>query len=289
MPRGLTFAPDVIAGAFLAACHGELQSLKPGNAHAFSAGHGMDVAMFAASAAAAAPHLAAKGARVGERILRATTASVAAANCNTNLGIVLLCAPLAAAAERGGAPLRVALDSVLDDLDVADAVAAYQAIAMANPAGLGRVGVADVATQPTVTLQAAMMLARDHDRIANAYANDFADVFDFAVPALVTARLSAAGPERAVTTLHMCLLAQFPDTHIVRKFGLAAAQRVQREAHRLQTAYLPAVDEAGFAALLAFDADLKARGLNPGTTADFVVATLFVDHLQHANRGAKTA
>jgi triphosphoribosyl-dephospho-CoA synthase len=31
--------------------------------------------------------------------------------------------------------------------------------------------------------------------------------------------------------------------------------------------------------LVEFDAELKARGLNPGTTADFVVATLFAEGL----------
>jgi triphosphoribosyl-dephospho-CoA synthase len=33
------------------------------------------------------------------------------------------------------------------------------------------------------------------------------------------------------------------------------------------------------AELLRFDRDLKERGLNPGTSADFTVATLFADGL----------
>jgi triphosphoribosyl-dephospho-CoA synthase len=35
-----------------------------------------------------------------------------------------------------------------------------------------------------------------------------------------------------------------------------------------------------FAELLAWDAVLKARGINPGTTADLTVATLFAHRLQ---------
>ena len=180
-----------IEAAFLTACRAELASLKPGNVHTFSNGHRMDVAMFEASAAAAAPHIAAPGAPVGQRVERAVRASFAASRCNTNLGIVLLCAPLAAAAERDGGPLRVRLDVVLDELTVEDARAAYRAIAAANPAGLGSVQAADVKAEPTVTLLEAMVLARAHDRIANAYATDYADIFDFAVPALMAARLSA--------------------------------------------------------------------------------------------------
>lgn len=268
------------AAAFLAACEAELNSLKPGNVHVYADGHRMDVAMFLASSAAAAPHVAAHGVPVGARIERAVTASLAAAHCNTNLGIVLLCAPLAAATEKGPGPLRVQLSQVLDGLTVKDARAAYRAIAAASPGGLGTSEAADIgAAPPDVTLREAMAIARDRDRIAQAYITDYADIFDFALPALTAARLSASNPELAVTTLHMCLMAEFPDTHIVRKYGVAAADEVQSEAHRLRGSYLPAVDEAGLARLSSFDADLKVRGLNPGTTADFVVATLFSEAL----------
>ncbi len=53
----------------------------------------MELEQFEASAVAAAPFLAAAGEKVGDRILRAVEASFAAAGCNTNLGILLLCAP----------------------------------------------------------------------------------------------------------------------------------------------------------------------------------------------------
>jgi len=278
-----------IADAFIHACRAELASLKPGNVHDFADGHRMDTAMFIASAEAAAPFIADPALTIGARIEQAVSASLAAAGCNTNLGIILLCAPLACAAQSGNGPLRVHLDDCLDHTTVADAQAVYRAIQTANPAGLGTAPAHDVAGIPTVTLLAAMTAARDHDRIANAYANDFADLFDLALPALHTARISALTPDRAITTLHMCLLDQFPDTHIARKYGPQIAAEVQREAHRLRPFYLPAVDDAGFAKLLEFDADLKRRGLNPGTTADFVVATLFADQLSPRNRAAKSA
>lgn len=278
-----------IAEAFIAACQAELSSLKPGNVHDFADGHRMDTAMFAASAAAAAPFIAKPELSVGARIEAAVSASVAAAGCNTNLGIILLCAPLACAAQVGEGPLRVHIDDILDHLTLADAQAVYRAINIAKPAGLGTATAHDVNEVPKVTLLEAMTAARDHDRIANAYANDFADIFDFALPALTTARLSATSPDRAITTLHMCLLDQFPDTHIARKYGPDIAHEVQIEAHRLRPLYLPALNEEGFARLLNFDADLKQRGLNPGTTADFVVATLFADQLLTRNRTAKSS
>jgi triphosphoribosyl-dephospho-CoA synthase len=273
--------------AFVAACRAELASLKPGNVHAFAPGHRMDTAMFEASALAAAPEIARSHASVGARVEGAVTASVKAAGCNTNLGIVLLCAPLACASERRHGPLRVDLADVLAELTVDDARAAYRAIAAANPAGLGTVTTGDVAAVPAITLREAMNLARSLDRIANAYVTDFADVFEFSLPALHAAHQSADTPELAVTTLHMCLLAHFPDTHIARKFGMKTAHDVQAEAHQLAMVYLPAVSKNGFSRLLEFDADLKSRGLNPGTTADFVVATLFAERLLTANRPGK--
>ena len=96
-----------IAAAFKAACLDELDAPKPGNVHAFADGHRMTAAQFEASAAAAAAPIAQAGARVGVRIEAAVVATFAAVGVNTNLGIILLCAPLAAAAERGAPDLRV--------------------------------------------------------------------------------------------------------------------------------------------------------------------------------------
>jgi triphosphoribosyl-dephospho-CoA synthase len=248
----------------------------------------MTTATFEAAAMASAPYLAEPFAPVGARIEAAMSASMAAVATNANLGILLLCAPLAAAAERGRGHLRLRLDRVLDDLALEDAVGAYRAIALANPAGLGEVPEQDVAAPPTVTLREAMLLARDYDRIAAAYIDDYHEVFDLALPCLTTARLSAKSEDRAITTLHMTLLAQHPDSHLVRKFGLEAARDVQAEAHRLRPAYQPAVDDAGFARLMIFDEQLKRQGINPGTTADLVVATLFVDQLLTAERNTRT-
>ena len=110
-----------IAEAFKAACSDELDALKPGNVHVFAAGHRMTVEQFVRSADAAASPLTAPGARVGNRIFNAVEATFAAVGANTNLGIILLCAPLAAAAEGSPRDLRPALADVLDKLDVDDA------------------------------------------------------------------------------------------------------------------------------------------------------------------------
>jgi triphosphoribosyl-dephospho-CoA synthase len=272
---------DVLSAAFVAACRAEIGALKPGNVHVHGAGHGMEASHFEDAAQAAAPWIANGDLVVGERVLRAVGASFDAAGLNTNLGIVLLCVPLAAAAgaANGTDGLRRRLAKVLAALDREDAVNVFQAIVRANPAGLGRAGEQDVAAPPTATLRAAMALAASRDRIARAYVTDYEDIFDFGLPQLELARRHAKEEDEAISTLHMSYLAAYPDSHIVRKHGTEAALEVQEAARKRERLWRPAASRDTFAELLDFDRELKAKGYNPGTTADFVVATLYADTL----------
>ena len=269
---------EQVSEAFLAACRAELEALKPGNVHVHAGGHNMDTQHFERAALAAAPHITQRGARVGHRIRGAVEASFQAAGCNANLGIVLLCAPVAYAVEEvvAGANLANRLANVLADLDTADATETFAAIAHAEPGGLGTAEKGDVHTAADMTLREAMALAADRDRIALAYVTDYADIFEFALPLLKQARELAATPDLAVSTLHMSLLATFADTHVARKYGSRTADALRDEARRMAPLFRPVVAPDAIQELVEFDTSLKARGLNPGTTADFVVATLFI-------------
>lgn len=264
-----------IKAAFLAACRAELTALKPGNVHVHAAGHGMSVEDFLNSAEAAAPAIADPGLGVGARVLAAATATRQACGQNTNLGILLLAAPLAVAAERPG-DLVPNLKRVLADLTVEDAVLAYRAIRLAAPGGLGRSPAHDVAADPCVTLLEAMRAAAARDRIARQYAHGFVDVLGLGVPRLVACRAAGWPEPWAVAAVYLAFLARFPDTHIHRKHGQAAAEAVRRRAAALDRRLLAAADPAELhEALLAFDRALKADGLNPGTSADLTVASHF--------------
>lgn len=267
--------PDRIAALFERACLAELEALKPGNVHRFAPGHGMTVADFAASATAAAPALARPGAGLGARILGAVTATRTAVGCNTNLGILLLCAPLAAAAERPE-PLRAAVAAVLAAADRAEARQVYAAIRLAAPGGLGRVAEADVAREPTIPLLQAMRLAEARDRIAWNWTHGLADLFETGMPLLDSLTARGWSEPWALAGLHLQFLSQLPDSHIARKFGSETAEALAAEAAPLARGLLAAEEPTAFVPeLLAFDAALKARGFNPGTTADLVVASLF--------------
>lgn len=267
--------------AFLAACHAELRALKPGNVHDFADGHRMTVADFEASAAAAAPEIARRGASVGERVLSAMRATHAAVGQNTNLGILLLVAPMAVAWERLGeaptarAEFRDALDAAIRATTVADAEAVYAAIRIARPGGLGSSAEQDVAGAPTVALSAAMAAAAGRDRIARQYVTVFADLFEVGLPALDRAMLTQPEEGWRTSEVYFAFAETLPDTHVQRKHGpqTAEAVRSQFAEHR------GFLDARNAKALLMFDKSLKSRDINPGTSADFTVATLFLAQL----------
>lgn len=279
MPDGGAISARLARGraAFLWACCLDVEVRKPGNVSFASPGHRMEAEQFLMSARAAAGPLFAPGLPVGERIELAVAATRAAVGCNTNLGIVLLCAPLAAALEtlppETPAGLRAAGTAVLARLDVNDARAAYRAIAQANPGGLGRAAAEDVAAAPSVDLRSAMRLASERDSIARQYANGYADIFDAGLGEL--GRVRSERLAAAVQAVYLAFLAGWPDSHIVRKHGIAVAQTVTQAARdwrgRLQ-ADPGAGESAGFA---AWDEGMKDKGINPGTSADLTVCTFF--------------
>jgi triphosphoribosyl-dephospho-CoA synthase len=272
-----------IATAAQLACLLEASAPKPGNVS--PARHFADVRYehFLASAAAIGGSFAGAGTRrVGETILGAANATSRWTRSNTNLGIVLLLAPLARAAANGG-DLRDALRAVLDATTVDDARDVYAAIRLASPGGLGEAQDQDVANEPTVTLLEAMRLAADHDGIAREYATAFATTFDTAVPALVRARADGLSWDDGVVETFMTVLAASPDTHIARRGGMELAADIsQRAADVLRAGGVRSAD--GRKALGYFDHSLRdPRNVgNPGTTADLTAAAIFVALLQGA-------
>lgn len=267
-----------LAAALAKACRLDVVAFKPGNVSLCSAGHGMQARDFLASARAAVPHLAAARASVGERIERAVRATHAEVGCNTNLGIVLLLAPLAAAAlEPRAAPLARRLAHVLDGLTRDDAVHCYRAIRCARPGGLGTAGAEDVRGEPTVTLREAMGLAADRDRVARQYVTGFADVLGTGLGALAGYRARWRSLAAATTGCYVSLLAAWPDSHVVRKHGAAVAERLRARAGEVESALKACENPRSLSPVLTgFDDELKAGGVNPGTTADLTVASVAV-------------
>jgi triphosphoribosyl-dephospho-CoA synthase len=248
----------------------------------------MTVGDFEVSADVTADWIARPGARVGERIRGAIRATREAVDCNTNLGIVLMSAPIARAAEQEGADnLGPAIARVLDDLDVADADDVFAAIVRASPAGLGEAPEHDVREPAAVTLLEAMRSAAHRDRIAWNYANGFADVFDVGIPAFADAQARWGDWLWATAATHFAFMAAFPDTHIFREHGAEPAAEARLAAAEIRDRLAGAADPAALMNdILALDRHLKASGRNPGTSADLTVATVFAMRLSGGLRSA---
>lgn len=279
--------------AYLAACELELRAFKPGNVSIYAAGHDMSLEDFRLSAAVSAPFLADQGLGLGEKIFQAVAATRDAVGCNTNLGIVLLAAPLMHACQANGPDreLRTALRQVLANTTQRDAVWTYRAISLAAPGGLGVSESADVSETPEITLAQAMAIAAERDRIAYQYVHDFADVFDFAIPRYHSARLRWGDDAWAAAEVFVRILKRIPDSHLVRKYGTRFnAMVAARMADLEQALSRSARPEHVFDRFRQVDAEFKSHGINPGTTADLTVACLLAVHLEallnHRKQGA---
>jgi len=251
------------------ACIWEATARKPGNVHRYRDFDDCNYLDFMLSAAAIAPVMAtACQRRVGATILEAVRATRRVTGTNTNLGIVLLLAPLAAVPTEQD--LRGGIERVLAEMDVEDARQVYEAIRLASPGGLGRVSEQDVYAEPTQTLRQVMALAADRDLVARQYVNGFAEVFNDGVPALLAGLERTGSMEGAIISAQLHLMAHHPDTLIARKRGPAEAEEASRRARN--------VLEIGWGELKAFDAWLRQEGhaRNPGATADLLTACLFV-------------
>lgn len=263
-------SPQALAEAFESACLAELQAIKPGNVHVFADGHGMVVDDFVKSAHAAAQAIAQPGLGVGQRILQAVEATWAAVGCNTNLGIVLLAAPLVQSEL-----LQIPLPEVLAGLTREDAEHAFRAILLASPAGLGDSPRYDVRDIPQVTLLEAMREAAPRDRIAHQYATGYEDIFDFGVPRYREAYARWENQAWAVTAVYLGFMARFPDSHVLRKYGENAALALQKQADIHERLFLDCDNPKTYLGeLLRWDAQLKRSHINPGTSADLTVTTI---------------
>ena len=263
---------DLLTQQVQLACVLEVSAAKPGNitpAHDFPDTTYADMVR---SALALGPVFAGSRARergVGDLIADGVRATACVADVNTNLGIVLLFAPLvrAAATRRAAEPLRGAIERTLAQLDVHDAAAAFAAIALADPGGLGDAPEHDVRRPARVSLREAMTVAAHRDSIASEYATGYAIVFDTGLPLLLRALRDGIGTLDAIVSVHLGVLASHPDSLIARKAGQTAALAVSAAAREVRD---------GRRSLADFDASLRMPGHrhNPGTSADLVAATL---------------
>ena len=268
--------PDLTVGQCATlACLLEVSAPKPGNVHPGADFDDLSFLDFVASAVAIGPSMErAETMPLGQTVESAVLATRRVAATNTNLGTLLLLAPLAKV------PRHVALVEgiapVLAGCDQHDAQHVYKAIRAANPGGLGRVDNADIADPPPDDLVAAMALAAERDLVARQYAEGFQQVLHLVLPWLVEARRSGWSLGDSIVHAHVRLMSRFPDSLIARKCGIAVARDSAERAQAVIEAGIPG-DASYQSRLAALDQWLREDGhrRNPGTSADLIAAGLF--------------
>jgi triphosphoribosyl-dephospho-CoA synthase len=268
------------------ACLAEVEAMKPGNVHIFADGHGMQVQDFVKSAEASSAIIAQTDLGLGERIYHSVNATWQAVGCNTNLGIILLSAPIIQTVLlEDSADIRDRLKKVIHGASQVDATWLFKAIQLAKPAGLGRVDEHDVNALAQCTLLEAMQAAAGRDFIGQQYGNNFLNIFESGLPQYQQALLQWQKPAWATTALYLYWLSHYPDSHIARKYDLMTAKEVQKEALVHYVAFQDQTNPKNyFSELLKFDQSLKLRSINPGTSADLTVATILLQDVLEVGR-----
>jgi triphosphoribosyl-dephospho-CoA synthase len=276
------------------ACIWEACAPKPGNvnrAHNFSDTSLEDFLLSAAAIGPVFENAAQTG--IGQMVWQGIVETRRWVKTNTNLGLILLLAPLVKAcasltetADKQAFKMdlettRRRLKQTLNSLTVEDARQTYAAIRLAQPGGLGRVAHADVADEPAITLLQAMVLAQDRDAVAREYATDYAITFETGLPALKEALRQGGDFSQAIVHAFLVILKQVPDTLIARKRGLNMALQVSQQADdvlRMGGIFTPQGQEA----LTELDRALRdeTHTLNPGATADLTATAIFLSLLE---------
>ncbi len=260
------------------ACLLEVAAPKPGNVHRAADFADVTLSDFLASGVAIGPVMErAPSTQLGQTVLDAVHATQQLVNSNTNLGMILLLAPLASVPK--STPLAEGVADRLQDLDPSDASLVYEAIRLAKPGGIQPrddvVPNHDVAQAAPDDLIVVMQAAAERDLVARQYTNGFHEVLQVVTSWLRESSAEMRLSDRIVHT-HVQLMSAYPDSLIARKCGHRVAAESSARASEVLAAGPPG-SESYLRAMADLDFWLRsdASRRNPGTSADLIAAGLF--------------
>lgn len=216
---------------------------------------------------------------------------------NTLLGTAILLSPIAVAAGMTPAKdnifeipkLRENVKLAVESTTPEDAVDVYEAIKSANPGGLGTVPELDIKDSDSVnkihkekiSLYQIFKIASKYDVVCSEWVNNYPITFDVAYPSLLEQIEKTNDLNMAIVHIFLKVLAEYPDTLIVRKTSIKKAREVSSMAKEVLK--LGGLETStGGKSIREFDHKLRKSGnrWNPGTTADIIAAALALSILR---------
>jgi triphosphoribosyl-dephospho-CoA synthase len=199
---------------------------------------------------------------------------------NTHFGAFILLIPLVMAACRceNKICLKSELKKVVKETTMDDAVEFYRVfsearvkvkpvddLSLSDNASINKIKV------KRLTLFNLMEISSSYDMIAEEWTDGFKKTFECA--ASIQDKIRKYGINDAVVLTFMDILSNYKDTFIQTKFDGKKAEEVSMRAKEiLQRGDIEEVREE----IRSFDEDLLKGGINPGSTADIIIAGLFV-------------
>lgn len=203
---------------------------------------------------------------------------------NTNLGIVMLLTPIAAAAGMSSdlIQLKINISRIMDGTTPQDAANLYDAINIAEAGGMGERDDLDVGSDSAkdeliekgINMFQVLDISAGWDMLSYELTNGMPISFKTGFPVFRDVK-PVHGTNRATVQTFLAILSKYPDTLISRKYGKKKAEDVSRYAKAV-------LDEGGilgddgFARVTSFDEKLVENKLNPGTTADLTASSIML-------------
>jgi triphosphoribosyl-dephospho-CoA synthase len=199
---------------------------------------------------------------------------------NTHFGAFILLIPLVMAAGRceNMQCLKAQAQKVVRETTQEDAIELYRAFSEAkvkvkpvDDLDLGDAASLDKIEERGLTLFNLMEISSSYDMIALEWVNGFQKTFECA--AAIKDKVKKYSINDAVVLTFMELLSSNKDTFIQTKFDSKKTEEVSLKAKEiLQKGDMDEIRDE----IRSFDEELLSKGINPGSTADIIIAGLFV-------------
>lgn len=200
---------------------------------------------------------------IGRIILDAVRMTGSHKGGNTHFGAFILLVPLITGGDIGGAVSCIKQTSVEDALDFYRAFGMTQVrVLESDDLDVNDPGSLEKLKSRNMTLFDVMEYSSGHDIVAREWINGYsltrkgADLL-----------ISHGCGRQSIVRTFLDLLAYEPDTFIAKKHGLPVAIRVMEKAAEVRD---------GSKDLASFDQECIDRGINPGSMADIMIASIYI-------------